>query len=151
MFTKIIILAQFGLICNKFTWVILSPVEFKVSSNPKNWDINKWRFFIKSSNIHPQISLILLNVVPFLNICNFFADKCLKMKLLIDICLYYAESKKMHRFAYILGRSKHRTLCRVDLPWGRLGRFLILTFLKWSFLKMLLHFESERRLIVFSL
>ena len=35
---------------------------------------------------------------------TFFADKCLKMKLLIDIyALYYAEStKKMHRFSYTI-------------------------------------------------
>ena len=53
---------------------------------PKNWGINKWRIFINASNRHLKISLILLNVVSFYNLCNFFADKCLKMKLLIDIC-----------------------------------------------------------------
>ena len=42
-------------------------------------------FFINAPNIHPQISLILLNVVSFYNLFNFFADKCLKLKLLIDI------------------------------------------------------------------
>ena len=25
---------------------------FKVTSNPKNWGINKWRFFVDASNIH---------------------------------------------------------------------------------------------------
>ena len=73
----------------------VSLLDIKVSSNPKDWGINKWRYFINTSNIHPQISLILLNVVSFYNICNFFADECLKMKLLIDIyALYYAESLK---------------------------------------------------------
>ena len=34
---------------------------------------------------------------------TFFADKCLKKNLLIDIyAMYYAESKKMHRLAYTL-------------------------------------------------
>ena len=59
---------------------------FKVSSNPKIGGINKWRFFINASNKHPQFSLILLNIVSFYNLCIIFAYKCLKMKLLIEIC-----------------------------------------------------------------
>ena len=53
--------------------------------------------FINAPNKHPQISLILLNVVSFYNLCNIFADKCLKMKLLIDICTVLCRMlKKMH-------------------------------------------------------
>ena len=46
----------------------------KVSSNKTNWGINKWRFIINTSNIHvhPQIPLVLLNVVSFYNLCNNF-------------------------------------------------------------------------------
>ena len=46
----------------------------KVSSNKTNWGINKWRFIINASNIHvhPQIALLLLNVVSFYNLCNNF-------------------------------------------------------------------------------
>ena len=61
---------------------------------PPKLSYNKWRFFINATYIHPQISLNLLNVVSIYNLCNLFADKCLKKKLLIDIyALYYAESK----------------------------------------------------------
>ena len=96
--------------------------SIKVSSNPQKWSINKWRLFINAPNIHSQISLILWNVVSFYNLCNFFADKCLKMKLLLDI---------MHRIMHnlikcsglhiLFSRSKHRSLCRVDLPLGQVG------------------------------
>ena len=54
------------------------------------------------SNIHPQISLVLLNLVSFYNLYNIFVDKCLKMKLLI---------LDMHSFMH-----NFRSLCRVDLP-----------------------------------
>ena len=52
----------------------LMAIEQRVSSNTKSWVLNKWRFFINSSNIHHQISLILLNVhvVTFYNLCNIF-------------------------------------------------------------------------------
>ena len=43
----------------------------------KNWGINKWRFFIKPSNIHRQISLILLNSFYFF--FNLYND-CFKMR-----------------------------------------------------------------------
>ena len=70
-------------------------VTIKVSSNPKNRGINKWKFFISASNIHPQISLILLNVVSFYSLCNNFGNKCLKMKLLKDICTgFFCRIKK---------------------------------------------------------
>ena len=40
------------------------------------------------------MSLIFLIVVSFYNLCQNFADKCLKIKLLIYIyALYYAEIK----------------------------------------------------------
>ena len=45
----------------------------------------------------PRIFLILLNVVLFYNLCNFFADKCLNIKLLIDISICTA---------YIMQNSK---------------------------------------------
>ena len=60
-----------------------------------------------------EIFLQSFQYIPFLNkfyliyfsstICvTFFADNCLKMKLLMKYALYYAEFKKMHRFAYTL-------------------------------------------------
>ena len=57
----------------------------------------------------------------------FFADKRLKMKLLIDThvyALHYAEFYKMHRFAYL------NIVHCVELPFleGKLGRFLMLVF-----------------------
>ena len=78
--------------------MLRSSTSIKVSSNPKNWGIHRWRFFIYASYVHPQISL---NVVSFYNLCNiFFADKCLKIKLLIDICTVFCRIKKTHRLAY---------------------------------------------------
>ena len=52
---------------------------------------------------------------------TFLADKCVEMKLLIDIyALYYAEStKKCTGFHILFSRSKHRSLCRVDLSRGQ--------------------------------
>ena len=46
----------------------------------------------------PQISPILLNIVYLF----FFADKWLKLKLLVDIIMYmlYVTQKKMHRLAF---------------------------------------------------
>ena len=66
-------------------------VTIKGSSNPKNWGINKRRFFINASNIHPQISLILLNVVSFYSLCNNFGNKCLKTKYAL---VFFPELKK---------------------------------------------------------
>ena len=38
-----------------------------------------------------KISLILFNVVSYYILCKFFVDKCLKMRLLIDVYInYYA-------------------------------------------------------------
>ena len=106
----------------------------KVSSNPKNWGINKWKFFINASKIHPQISLILLKVVSFYNLRNIFADKCLKMKLLIDICTVLCRIKKCTGLLILSSRSKHRSLCRVDLP---LRQISYINFLKMKFFKLI--------------
>ena len=54
----------------------------------------KWRFFINASNIHSQISLILLNVVSFHNLCNIVNVK-------IDICTVLCQ-KIEHRLTYTL-------------------------------------------------
>ena len=53
----------------------------KVSSDPKNGGINKWRFFIDASNIHPQISLILLNAVSSYNLHRIGVQLRLRTKL----------------------------------------------------------------------
>ena len=60
--------------------LLFCHVLFKVSSKPKSWSINKWWFFISAFNIHPQIFLILLNVLSFYNLYKNFADKCVKVK-----------------------------------------------------------------------
>ena len=79
----------------------------------KSWGINKWKIFIKASNnyIHPQISLIFPSTI--------FVENCLKMKWLIDLCTVLCMQ---------VCRSKHRSLCRVNLLQGRLGRFLMSFF-----------------------
>ena len=46
---------------------------------------NKLRFFIQASNIHDQISLILLNDFTSTIYVTIFPAECLIMKLLIDI------------------------------------------------------------------
>ena len=60
------------------------------------------------------------------------------MKLLIDnfYALYYADLKKPHRFVYILSSRSNIGHC-VELAFleGKLGRFLMLAFLKEDFLK----------------
>ena len=62
----------FGIIqCLQFSQSHKRPNILRVSSN-KNWGINKWRLFIKASNIHHQISLILLNSFYSYNLCNNF-------------------------------------------------------------------------------
>ena len=97
---------------------------FKVSSNLKNWGINKLRFFINASNIHPQISLILLNIVSSTIYVTFFADKCLKNEVIVlyIYALYFAEFKKNAWVLNILfSRYKHRSLSRVDHPWRQVG------------------------------
>ena len=86
-------------------------IYFKVSSNPKNWCIHIWRFFINASNIHPQIYLILLNVVSFYNLCNIVSRSMFK-----NVELAFFE--------------------------GKLGRFLIITSLIWSF-SNLLHLHGK--------
>ena len=74
----------------------------------KSWGINKWKIFIKTSNIHPQISLIFPSTI--------FVDNCLKMKWLIDLCTVLC----MHRFADLnIGYSVELTFLQ-----GRLGHFL---------------------------
>ena len=56
-------------------------LDFKVSSNPKSWGINKW-FFISASNINPQISLILLNVVSLYNLYIIFRREMFKNEVI---------------------------------------------------------------------
>ena len=47
--------------------------SLKFRQTPKIRDINKWRFFSSMLPIkYPQISLILLNVVAFYNLCKIF-------------------------------------------------------------------------------
>ena len=105
----------------------------KVSSNPQNWGMNKWNFFINASNIHPQISLILLKVVSFYNLRNIFADKCLKMKLLIDICTVSCRIKKIAQVSIYSPADLNISYCEeLTFLEGNLGRFFILTFLIWS-------------------
>ena len=89
----------------------------KVSSNIKNWDMNKWRFFI---NACFQYTTSNLSEFPSTIYVTSFADKRLKMKLLIDICTVFCRIKKnctgLHTYI-ISSRSKHRSLCWVDLLW----------------------------------
>ena len=64
---------------------------------------------------HPQISLILLNVVSLYTLCNIFANKRLKMKLLTDVCTVSFRILKNAQVSITSSRSKYRSLCRVDL------------------------------------
>ena len=48
----------------------------------KNRRINKWRFFIKASNIHDQISLNLLNSFYFYNLGNTFCSEMFKNEVI---------------------------------------------------------------------
>ena len=89
---------------NELVHVRVSIISIKVSSNKKA-EVYITGDFSSKLQIHPQISLVLLNLVSFYNLYNIFVDKCLKMKLLIlDMHCF------MHNF---------RSLCRVDLPWGQ--------------------------------
>ena len=60
------------------------------------------------------------------------------MKLLIDTCIctvlcrILKECKGLH---ILSSRYKHRSLCRVDLPWGQVGLISNINFLKMKFLK----------------
>ena len=47
--------------------------------------------FINASNIHPEISPIYWMQFPSTIYVKMFADKCLKMKLLMIYELYHAE------------------------------------------------------------
>ena len=56
------------------------------------------------------------------SIYHFSADKCLKMKLLIDLCTILCRITKECTGLHILSsRSIQRSLCRFDLPWGHVG------------------------------
>ena len=63
-----------GLFCNKLFYCfyaiknIFQELLLKISSNKKTPDvcINKWRFFLKASNIHHQIPLISLKFLLIL-------------------------------------------------------------------------------------
>ena len=103
--------------------LLFCQVLYKVSSNPKSGSINKWRFFISAFNIHPQISLILLNVVFFYNLYKNFADKCLKVKLMImiDICIVLYRIIK-----------KNAQVCIYSLADLKIGYCVELTFLGTS-------------------
>ena len=58
-----------------------------VSSNRKLRYMNKWRFFIKASNIHHLISPILFNSTY----ATIFAAECLKMKLYNSVMYLLTE------------------------------------------------------------
>ena len=65
-----------------------------------------------------KISLILFNVVSYYILCKFFVDKCLKMRLLIDVYINY--------YAYLV--------CKYSLADLNKGHYVELTFLegKWG-------------------
>ena len=86
-----------------------------VSSNPKKLGINKWRFFIKSR-------WFCWKQFPSTIFVSFFADKCLKMKFLIDLCTQLSQflkiwilKKKITDLHILSCRDEHRSLCRVGL------------------------------------
>ena len=75
-----------------------------------------------------------------------FAEECLKIELLIDTCMYYAdEFKNECTVLYVLSiRIKRRSLFRIDIPWVDWVDFIMITFLNEVSLQCnLLHFESE--------
>ena len=74
----------------------------------------------------------------------FFADKCFKIKLLMDMCNVFCRIKKMHRFAFSIADINTGHCVEFTFLEGKLGWFLthVKSFLIRSFLK-LLHFESE--------
>ena len=49
-----------------------SSIHLRFRQTQKNWGIKKWKLFINASNTHPQISLLLLNVVSFYDLFNMF-------------------------------------------------------------------------------
>ena len=73
----------------------LKSLRFR-QKNQKNWGLH--RDFSSILPIYTLKSLILLNVVwihsTIYMYVTFFADKCLKMKLLIDICTVKCRIKK---------------------------------------------------------
>ena len=60
----------------------------------KKLKYKQMEIFINASNIHPQISLMLLNVLPSTINVTFFEDKCFKIKLLMDICTVLCRIQK---------------------------------------------------------
>ena len=77
----------------------------------------------------------LLNVVSFFNLCKFFADKCLKMKLLIDLCTVLCRIffKNAQVSIYFLADLNIDDCEEFTFLLGKLDIFLMLPVLKWVF------------------
>ena len=111
----------------------------------KQMEIFHQCFQYTPSNLYDFIecSFLLQFMLPFSQI------KCLKMTILIDmgtvLCRFFPQ-KNPQVCIYSLNNPNPNIGHCVELTFleGRLGRFLMLAFLKWSF-KNLLHFESENR------
>ena len=91
----------------------LSPLRFRQTNKMKH---KQMEIFVKTSNVHHQISLILLIYFISTIYATIFAAECLKMKSLIDICTvscrFFFKCTGLHT---LCSRSKHRPLCRISL------------------------------------
>ena len=98
-----------------------------------SWGINIWIFFIKASNIHHQISLILLNSLYV----TMFASECFKIKFLIVTCIVHVK----YRIFYLHILSRIWPLWTICILWVQVGKkpYLICPRMEMSCVHWLKH------------